>query len=484
MTEVKRERELKFEVPQDFRVPDVTNLIEHATVEQSTITLRTTYFDTAELDLLRHAVTLRRREGDADTGWQLKIPADEARDEIRQPLRAAKEPPARLVALLAGIVSPGTLAEVATLETERRLVRVHRDGGLVVEIADDRVVARSGDGREDEWRELEIELGEAGDEKVLSAFAKRLKSSGATTSAHASKLARALAHQPVESTSPAGQLISDYLQPQLRRLVAGDISIRRGQDDIVHKTRVGARRIRSILRVFPEVFDADEFGADVFGQNAARALDAELSWYQDLLGEIRDRQVQRTHFASAVDALPDELVLGPVAGRIEQTLLAEQLIAFHNVSAALATDRYRHLLDTVTAIADGTHVAPGIRRTEVRRLADKATHTASRRLRHAVRGADPDELHRARKAAKRARYAAELASHGGDKKKIKKYKEVQDVLGEHQDAVVSAEVIRRLGTRAGTVRDENGFTYGVLYQRELDAEQRLRAAAAGLRIPT
>ena len=59
---------------------------------------------------------------------------------------------------------------------------------------------------------------------------------------------------------------------------------------------------------------------------AARArLDEELSWYAGVLGEVRDRQVQRARFAAAVSDLPEELVLGPVAARIENDLLAEQL---------------------------------------------------------------------------------------------------------------------------------------------------------------
>jgi CHAD domain-containing protein len=58
----------------------------------------------------------------------------------------------------------------------------------------------------------------------------------------------------------------------------------------------------------------------------------------------------------------------------------------------------------------------------------------------------PDEaLHDLRKRGKRARYAAELA---GRSSVVKRAKELQDVLGEHQDAVVAEERLRALGAVA------------------------------------
>ena len=54
-----------------------------------------------------------------------------------------------------------------------------------------------------------------------------------------------------------------------------------------------------------------------------------------------------------------------------------------------------------------------------------------------------------RKAVKRARYAAELAAAIGARgtgKYLKRAKIVQDVLGDHQDAVVAAAVLREVGS--------------------------------------
>lgn len=88
-------------------------------------------------------------------------------------------------------------------------------------------------------------------------------------------------------------------------------------------------------------------------------------------------------------------------------------------------------------------------------------------------------MHRARKAAKRARYAAELQTPLDQRSKatVTRYKRIQRVLGDHQDGVVATGTLRRLALVAGTAPDENGFTFGLLYQREQEnaADARRRA---------
>jgi CHAD domain-containing protein len=79
-------------------------------------------------------------------------------------------------------------------------------------------------------------------------------------------------------------------------------------------------------------------------------------------------------------------------------------------------------------------------------------------------------LHRARKAAKRARYAAELCQDVGKSKQtkrtVKHYKHIQSALGDHQDTVVASSALLRMGAAAGTTPGENGFTFGLLLARE------------------
>ena len=76
---------------------------------------------------------------------------------------------------------------------------------------------------------------------------------------------------------------------------------------------------------------------------------------------------------------------------------------------------------------------------------------------------DDQELHKARKAGKRARYAAELAHPVLGKKTqkaVKEYQDLQDILGEHQDGVVAADLLRRLGAGTAATRMRTGSPTG------------------------
>ena len=99
MTEV-LERERKWEVDEDFVLPSLDDIIPGDEVEHSTIELTSAYFDTADRDLSAHGLLLRRRDGDADAGWQLKMPDSNGRIEIRYP--SADTMPSDLSALSPG----------------------------------------------------------------------------------------------------------------------------------------------------------------------------------------------------------------------------------------------------------------------------------------------------------------------------------------------------------------------------------------------
>ena len=121
---------------------------------------------------------------------------------------------------------------------------------------------------------------------------------------------------------------------------------------------------------------------------------------------------------------------------------------------------------------------------KLHKRASRAEGKADSRLAAAVESGDDAMLHRARKAAKRARYAAELRrpidKSAAVKKAEKHYKRIQRVLGEHQDSVVASDVLRRFALTAGTTPGENGFTYGLLYAREQQIADDVRDQARDL----
>ncbi len=67
----------------DFVLPRLHDLIDGGEIDRTTVHLESAYYDTADHDLQSHGIVLRRRDGDDDTGWQLKVPAAEGRIEIR-----------------------------------------------------------------------------------------------------------------------------------------------------------------------------------------------------------------------------------------------------------------------------------------------------------------------------------------------------------------------------------------------------------------
>jgi CHAD domain-containing protein len=87
-------------------------------------------------------------------------------------------------------------------------------------------------------------------------------------------------------------------------------------------------------------------------------------------------------------------------------------------------------------------------------------------------------MHRARKAGKRSRYAAE-ATGGETSSAVQHAKRLQDLLGEFQDSVVAIEMLRRLAEQAREA-DEDTFTYGVLTARQRASADAAREKARRL----
>ena len=112
------------------------------------------------------------------------------------------------------------------------------------------------------------------------------------------------------------------------------------------------------------------------------------------------------------------------------------------VVGALSSDRYLALLDRLERVSEprGSGAETPLRK--VWRAEWRRTQKAFARLDDESSDA---RLHEGRIRVKRARYAAELAAHEFGKHGkafVEAAKELQDVLGEHQDAVVADARIR------------------------------------------
>jgi CHAD domain-containing protein len=436
------------------------------------IDLEATYFDSDDLRLLGEAITLRRRTGGEDEGWHLKLPRhDGERQELRLPPgRSATTVPLELRRRTAVHLRGAPLRPVARLSTRRRLHLI-RDarGRPLAEVADDTVTATREGNPARSWREIEVELLD-GDRDILSAVVETLTAAGARPSDSRSKVGRALG-EPATRSAPApaaprrpgsvGDVLMDYLDRHVDVLIHQDPAVRTDQDDAVHQMRVACRRLRSVLAVYRDVFEAGQVDA----------LCGELRWLGTVLGRARDTEVVRDRLLAAVAAEPRQLVRGPVRRRIgtefRNRLRADRTV----VLSALDSGRYFALLDALDAFRSDPHLAPIGRRRAVRVLPGilRAEHRRLRRAGRAAVLADPagrdNARHRMRKAARRLRFAAEAAAGGLGRpaeRLAARMKAVQDVLGAYQDGVVARAALEELEPTVHGA-GETTFTYGRMH---------------------
>lgn len=468
------EQEDKFEVDQDWVMPPVADLVpEGGRLDQEVRKLHNTYFDTPGAGLRLFGITLRRRIGGSETGWQLKVPNGSARTELQSGSQAKTLPPP-LAEGVEGLLATESLGPVATIVTARTAYRLlDADGEVVLEIADDQVQSGPPDGQSmlHSWRELEVELGPAGKRKDLKRARKLLLDAGASPSTTRNKLDRALGSAlpdgQASTVEPGavGELVAAYVAAQCEVLASNDVGMRTGTP-AVHKTRVAARRLRSTLRIFDDVFD-----------NApAEELDKELKWYADVLGQVRDRDILSSRLDKHIAELPAEQVRGPVEAEVNKTLDAERENALQRLNEAMCSQRYAHLVQLLRGwrAAPPLTDAAGEEGASAVKYAEKARQKADKRLQKAD---DIDELHRARKAFKRARYAAELVEPADSQMKAvaRDAEEMQTLLGEHQDAIVAANFLARMSA-GEEIEAGSAFTYGILMANELNRAAEIRAS--------
>jgi len=504
------EIERKFDVDERFVLPDLAGVpgvaevrgpVEHA--------LDAAYYDTTDLRLARSRVTLRRRTGGSDAGWHVKLPpVAGARRELHSPLgRVARTPPKAVLEPVLGIVRRSPATEVAMLRTRRVVLElVGASGGVLAEVADDHVTGTALPAGPGEvavvtvWRELEVELVD-GDEELLAAVAGVLLAAGARPADSPSKLSRVLADRlaavdgevlprpaPPEPTAakkdkkgkkqrrtedleatvrgttasaPAGEVVRATLELQIRGLQDADLMVRTGQPDGVHQVRVACRRLRSLLASFRPVLDRAH-------TDPLRDALAELG---TSLSPARDGEVALAHLRELVAGQPVELVLGPVAARLQQAALKEEQTGQAQAAKALRSTAYLQLRDDLDALVAEPPLTEAAARPgdEVLR---EVLASSGKRLRRAVHAAaDSDEaevLHAVRKAAKRLRYTAEAAEPVLGlpvAELVGVLKGVQDVLGDRQDTFITRPLCVQLGRQAFAA-GENAWTWGRLHALE------------------
>jgi CHAD domain-containing protein len=228
------------------------------------------------------------------------------------------------------------------------------------------------------------------------------------------------------------------MKVQVDAIHAHEAGARTGRDpEDVHQMRVAVRRLRAILRASRSLFDP----------KWVDDLRRELKWLGTALGRVRDLDVLHAYLRFQLKALP-----APERREAQQHLLrhldADRVRARAALRAALASPRYARLLTRLKVAL----VHPPARTSAVSLLGIAATEF--KKLKKAMKALpkqpSADELHAVRIKVKRARYAAEVVQAVIGRRVDQfndKAEKLQDILGEHQDAVVTEAYLRKVTAR-------------------------------------
>ncbi|HSZ53849.1 MAG TPA: CHAD domain-containing protein [Caulobacteraceae bacterium] len=449
-----REVELKFHVQREVGEALLASLDREPDRE----VLESTYFDTDQCSLRRAGLALRvRREdgrwlqtvkssrtGDGALGrgeWEATTAGDEP------DLDHARRTPAGRV-----LAKDGDLAPKFTVIVDRRTVPLQSPRGSV-SCSLDRGEVHAG-GRAHSFDELELEL-ESGELAALFDVAGDLARRFPLALSFTTKPERGFAlladkedgafrFDPPALTRrmSAGQAFRAIARAALEQVARnGEAICRQPGVEAVHQMRVGARRLRSTLKIFRWLAH----------DNGAGAVDADLRWLGAELDPARNLDV----FINGAWRRAAECCPAEAAREAQERLETAREGAYARARAAAQSEKLRtFLLDTMIWIESGAWMeadAAGARRRDapVDEFASRALDRAWRKLLKKGRGLEdlsPEDRHRARIRAKELRYAVDALAPLFDshprraKRFVSTLKDLLDHLGELNDIVTAAKL--------------------------------------------
>lgn len=451
-----REVESKYRIPEgvDLDLGSILSL-EHTKFDREPMrSMTATYYDTANLSLLRWGITLRHRIGGGDDGWHMKVPADpsgdsRARDEIRID-KPAGNVPVELVSIAAPLIRRQDIAPMAQVDTERTpFIVTDSAGNRLLEVVDDRVQVNAPGAASIAFREVEVELLiESGDATDLAqSIGEALLQAGArpnSTSKAAQALGRRAADPPdvpvmnyPGAQGPAIDALQAIFSRYVRDLLIADVGVRRDLPDSVHQMRVSCRRLRGALTTFRPLLDSE----------STSFLREELAWLATELGHVRDTEVQLTRLGTDII---DEQARQFVSASLQGQLRAARSSAL----AALRSDRHDFLIeDLILLVAEppvGTRAFDSVH-DAVRECVDRPWRKLKKHVDQAGIDSPAEQWHRIRIDAKKARYAIEAVAPifgTGFRTLGKSLSWVTDTLGSRQDAQVSMRTLEEIAADA------------------------------------
>ena len=274
------------------------------------------------------------------------------------------------------------------------------------------------------------------------------------------------------------RLLLTYLSAQVGELRSREPGARIDSPDAVHQMRVASRRLRSSLATFRPLFNGSR----------AQHLRAELQWLGTVLGPVRDVEVMRPHLHRTATALAADADFTEILAELDHVLAERYSHAHQDLVTVMDSPRFAELLTALevfvitppwvkrTAKAAARHTLPALVGRACARV-DRAADTAN--TASTAKGAleaGGVELHEVRKAAKRARYAAEVARPSAISAAYslaERMEELQAVLGRHQDSLMVRALFQDL---ASQMTGRQAFALGLMTAAEQEADKSFLAA--------
>ena len=458
-----------------------SRLLAISATEIASQTLKSTYFDTAQGDLMRRGMTLRlRRAGRSTPALAFKWSAPAAEGAFTRGEIEARHPGAELnVDLLGEFVAAhvheatgGRPLEPQVQTRFKRRVRRMSVGGARLEAAFDEGEIIAGE-RRAPLAELELEL-TAGDHSDFYEFATelartlpiRLETLSKSTRGFLLRAdARPFPVKAGETRIPADANFDDaaaiVIGEALQHFLANWAALRDDdQPEAIHQMRVALRRLRTLLALFQREAPCSEFAA--FREEAKRIASAlgparECDAFAGLVatgprtefGKRQDFAALDALIASRRDVLHEEarrLIAAPPCAQF--VLRLQAFLVRRGWRNAPAADQLPRLTQPARALA--ARALDRLRRRALSRGKQLATLQDERR-------------HELRIALKNLRYAAEVF--GGlfaRPRELRGYLHpvgrLQDLLGRHNDAACARVFLRQINAAD---RADTAFAAGV-----------------------
>lgn len=239
----------------------------------------------------------------------------------------------------------------------------------------------------------------------------------------------------VKPGDPASRAVHASLIRGVGLLRSNEPAALQGDAEGVHLMRTAARRLRGELRAFRPLVEP----------TWSEHLAEELRWLGRVLGAVRDLDVLLARLERDAADLTERLE--PLFEVIRERHRAAR-VAMHE---ALGSPRYRRLLGRLTAVPAEVplaHDADEPCRTALPPLVRALWKPLKRKARALDDESHDEDVHLVRRRAKRVRYAAEVAARCLGRRAArraerfaKRAKDIQDVLGQYQDAIVGRREI-------------------------------------------